>query len=182
MRKPTRDRVKLSVDSSIDYRLHPELYRIGLGEEGVFGVEPYKFELLALWRFQTPHVARISSRAILTLYDKYKLSRDFVGMDMARKYLQMGWTRARRYANHKSGRKYAGPVPVEHRGESGSWGRPVLPPEPDAEKARAAAVFFEAYRQVLDDPFYQLLRSRHLERYGRLAQRQIKQNTVGSRT
>jgi hypothetical protein len=32
---------------------------------------------------------------------------DFVGADMARKFLMMGWTRARRYANHPSGRKYA---------------------------------------------------------------------------
>ena len=27
-------------------------------------------------------------------------------MDMARKFLEMGFTRARRYANHSSGRKY----------------------------------------------------------------------------
>ena len=167
---------------SVDFRGHPELYRIGLGEEGVFQTEPYKSELLPLWRFQNPQVARTSSQAILTAYAKYKLKRDFVGMDMARKYLQMGWTRARRYANHKSGRKYDGPVPLEHRGESGSWGRSVLPLEPDNEKARAAAVFFEAYHRVLDDPFYQLLRSRHLERYGRLARGKAKQNTVESRT
>jgi hypothetical protein len=173
---------KSALTSSVDHRLHPELYRIGSGEEGVFQVEPYKSELLPLWRFQTPHVARISSQAITALYDKYKLARDFVGMDMARKYLQMGWTRARRYANHKSGRKYDGPVPLEHRGESGSWGRSILPLEPDDEKARAAAVFFEAYQRVLNDPFYQLLRSRHLERYGRLARRQSRQNTVPNRT
>jgi Domain of unknown function (DUF4385) len=173
---------KSDSSSSIDHRLHPELYRIRSGEEGVFQVEPYKSELLPLWRFQTPHLARISSQAILALYDKYKLARDFVGMDMARKYLQMGWTRARRYANHKSGRKYDGPVPLEHRGESGAWGRSLLPLEPDDEKARAAAVFFEAYHRVLDDPFYQLLRSRHLERYGRLTRRSVQENTVVSRT
>lgn len=33
--------------------------------------------------------------------------RDFVGADMSRKFIQMGMTRARRYANHKGGRKYA---------------------------------------------------------------------------
>ena len=37
----------------------------------------------------------------------YKKKGDFVGMDMARKFLQMGYTRSRRYANHKSGRKYS---------------------------------------------------------------------------
>lgn len=31
---------------------------------------------------------------------------DFVGMGMARKFLQMGYTRARRSANHRSGRRY----------------------------------------------------------------------------
>ena len=31
---------------------------------------------------------------------------DFVGADMARKYLQIGFTRARRYANHSDGIKY----------------------------------------------------------------------------
>lgn len=29
-----------------------------------------------------------------------------MGMDMARKFIQMGMTRAKRYANHKGGRKY----------------------------------------------------------------------------
>ncbi|ORY61712.1 uncharacterized protein BCR38DRAFT_459515 [Pseudomassariella vexata] len=31
---------------------------------------------------------------------------DFVGMDMARKFIQMGMTRAKRYGNHAGGRKY----------------------------------------------------------------------------
>jgi hypothetical protein len=30
-----------------------------------------------------------------------------LGMDMSRKFLQMGFTRSRRYANHRSGRKYS---------------------------------------------------------------------------
>ena len=41
------------------------------------------------------------------MFLSYRAEDDFVGMDMARKFLQMGYTRARRYANHKSGRKYA---------------------------------------------------------------------------
>lgn len=40
------------------------------------------------------------------LYNHYKQQDDFVGMDMARKFLQMGYTRAMRYAKHKGGRKY----------------------------------------------------------------------------
>jgi hypothetical protein len=30
----------------IDFREHPELYRVGKGEQGVLPVEPYKSEIL----------------------------------------------------------------------------------------------------------------------------------------
>ena len=70
-------------------------------------VEPYKSEILPHWRFRTPEIARESSEKILALYEGYKAAGEFVGMDMARKFLQMGYTRARRYANHRGGRKYS---------------------------------------------------------------------------
>lgn len=41
----------------VDHRAHPELYRVGRGEQGVVHVEPYKSELLPLWRFATPDAA-----------------------------------------------------------------------------------------------------------------------------
>src|SRR5262245_25012948 len=92
-------------DYSLDYRRlnlrsRPDLYRIGRGEQGVLLVEPYKSELLPLWRFRTPLIARKSAAALYRRFLKYRASGDFVGMDMARKFLQMGITRARRYANH----------------------------------------------------------------------------------
>ena len=40
------------------------------------------------------------------MYHTYKGKEDFVGMDMCRKFLEMGFTRACRYANHKDGKKY----------------------------------------------------------------------------
>ena len=40
------------------------------------------------------------------MYLNYKKEKDFVGMDMCRKFLEMGFTRARRYANHRDGKKY----------------------------------------------------------------------------
>ena len=90
----------------VNFRAHPELYRVGRGEQGVLMVEPYKSEILPHWRFRTPEVAQTSADEIYALYLKYKAASDFVGMDMARKFLQMGYTRARRYANHPGGRKY----------------------------------------------------------------------------
>ncbi len=89
-----------------DFRKHPEKYRVGRGEQGVLLVEPYKSEILPHWRFKTPAIAEKSSAKILRMFRSYLKAGDFVGADMARKFLQMGWTRARRYANHSSGRKY----------------------------------------------------------------------------
>lgn len=91
---------------TIDFRSSPELYRVGKGEQGVLLVEPYKSEILPHWRFKTPEVARESSQKIYSMFLDYLHEDDFVGADMARKFLQMGYTRSRRYANHKSGRKY----------------------------------------------------------------------------
>ena len=134
----------------VDFRKRPDLYRVGRGEQGVLLVEPYKSELLPLWRFRTAELARQSSAAILRRFRAYGRRRDFVGMDMARKFLQMGYTRARRYANRRSGRKYAA-------------GR-LLPRTPDAVKAQAAQIFYAAWRTAAADPLYRRLMHEHRRR------------------
>jgi hypothetical protein len=88
----------------VDLRKHPEAYRIGRGEQGVFHAEPYKSELLPLWSFKTIEAARESSDAIWRKFLEYRVEGDFVGMDVTRKYLQMGYTRSRRYAKYKASR------------------------------------------------------------------------------
>src|SRR5687767_602110 len=118
----------------IDFRKHPELYRVGRGEQGVLLVEPYKSEILPHWRFKTPALARRSAAKIYRMFLDYKVKEDFVGMDMARKFLQMGYTRARRYANHKSGRKYA-----KNKKE-------ILPRDEDVVKAESARIFKEKWK------------------------------------
>src|SRR5438270_5049135 len=89
--------------TATDFRRHPELYRIGKGEQGVLLVEPYKGEILPHWRFKTVAEARASSSTIFGLFEGYLKAADFPGADMARKFLQMGWTRAPRYANNRGG-------------------------------------------------------------------------------
>jgi Domain of unknown function (DUF4385) len=138
---------------TINFREHPELYRIGRGEQGVLLVEPYKSEILPHWKFRTPEIAEQSTAAIYALYLAYKEQDDFVGMDMARKFIQMGYTRSRRYANHKSGRKYA----------IGS--KTVLPREEDQVKAESAKIFYEKWQQVKTDPDYLRMSDRHREKY-----------------
>ena len=148
-----------------DFRAHPELYRVGRGEQGVLLVEPYKGELLPHWRFKTPEAARASAAKIYELYEGYRAAGDFVGMDMARKYLQMGWTRSLRYAKHRSGQKYVGPVPADKKGQSGAHGREVAPEEPDAAKLLSAQIFRGRLDAVLADPAYQRMRDEHRRRY-----------------
>ena len=142
----------------IDFRKHPELYRIGRGEQGVLLVEPYKSEILPHWRFKSEKIARRSASRIYGLFLEYKAREDFVGMDMARKFLQIGYTRSRRYANHATGRKYA-------RGS-----RKVLPRDEDAEKSRCAAIFHEKWRRAVADATYRRLKARHRKRYETVCQ------------
>ena len=119
-------------------------YRIGRGEQGVLLVRPYTDVICRHWRFKTLKEARISSQKIFDMYLDYRIQKDFVGMDMCRKFLEMGFTRARRYANHKDGKKY---------GKDGK----VLPQEKDwatSEKAKAAKRFKEFRDLVTQDEFY----------------------------
>ena len=48
----------------LDLRQYPELYRVGVGEQGILLVQPYKSELLPHWRFATPGAARESSAGL----------------------------------------------------------------------------------------------------------------------
>lgn len=138
---------------TINFRKQPELYRVGRGEQGVLLVEPYKGEILPHWRFKTPDIARESSDKIYQMYMDYKKNDDFVGMDMARKFLQMGYTRSRRYANYKGGRKY------DKNGEVNK--RDINP-----EKAESAAIFEEQWKQVREDEDYLKLKKAHQQKYG----------------
>lgn len=136
-------------DYKLDYkntlfRPNDRRYRIGRGEQGVLLVRPYTDVICKHWRFKTLKEARISSQKIFDMYLDYRIQKDFVGMDMCRKFLEMGFTRARRYANHKDGKKY---------GKDGK----VLPQEKDwatSEKAKSAKRFKEFRDLVTQDEFY----------------------------
>jgi len=100
-------------DYDLDYKAldfsveeNRNLYRIGRGEQGVLLVRPYTNTICAHWRFRTPDEAVKSSNHIFGMYLDYRDEEDFIGMDMCRKFLEMGFTRSRRYANHRDGKKY----------------------------------------------------------------------------
>jgi len=154
------------IDWTIDFRKSPEKYLIGRGEQGVLLVEPYKSEILPHWKFATPDKATVSADRILAMFYEYKSKDDFVGMDMARKFLQMGFTRSRRYANHKGGKKYDGPVPDDKKGQSGAHGRKELPRSvEDPVKAESARIFYTRYEQAKNDVEYQAMAKRHKAKF-----------------
>ena len=116
-----------------------KLYRIGRGEQGVLLVRPYTNIICNYWRFKTPKIAIQSANKIFSLYLDYRDAGDFIGMDMCRKFLEMGFTRARRYANHNSGRKY----------KKGT--REILPQEEDhmTSKYAESARIFKHVRDIV---------------------------------
>ena len=122
--------------SSVDYRKNPEFYKVGRGEQGVLICEPYKSEIGQYWRFKTSEAAEKSSQKIFKLFNKYLDENDFVGADMSRKYLQMGFTRARRYANYKGGKKYDSKNHYKHL-ERGTG---------DPEKVKSAKIFYDRWK------------------------------------
>ena len=142
----------------VDFRDRPEEYEIGRGEQGAFKVQPYKDELLPLWGIADREAAESGAADIYERYREYREREEFVGMDMARKYLQMGWTRAMRYAKYPGGRKY-----VEEDGE-----RVEREPQEwyDAEKREIALTYKGYLDRVREDDRYQRLRERHRERHG----------------
>ncbi|ENO2869913.1 DUF4385 domain-containing protein [Salmonella enterica] len=139
--------------SSIDFRQQPELYQVGRGEQGVLLVEPYKSEILPFWRYKDEASAMKSAEQVYQLFEAYRQQDDFVGMDMARKFIQMGYTRARRYANYKGGKKYAEDGSLNTRGN-------------DPIKAAAATVFKGWWDKIRQDEDYLKRERQHQARWG----------------
>ena len=125
-----------------------QLYRIRRGEQGVLLVRPYTDDICKHWKFKTPKIAEKSAQKIYEMYADYRVKNDFIGMDMCRKFLEMGFTRARRYANHKDGKKY-------------NTDGTVKPQEKDwatSNKAKSATIF-KRYRDIVaKDSKYKAMR------------------------
>ena len=137
-KKPTYvdfDEKKYKWKPDIDYRENPHLYEIGRGQQGVLICEPYKSELHPYWRFKTPEEAQKSAHKIYRMFLYYMVKGEFVGADMAKKYLHMGFTRSRRYWNHSSGTKW--------EKKNGEW--KVLPYDRKEQRFMDSSLIFQEY-------------------------------------
>lgn len=150
------DQESYAWSKDINYRSEPEAYRVGKGEQGVLICEPYKSDIGQYWRFKNPEIAKESGTKILEIFNAYVKSNDFVGADMARKYLQMGYTRSRRYANYKGGRKYDKDqnYALLERGTG------------DPEKAESAAIFYEKWQAAEQNEKYAQMKADWKKKYG----------------
>ena len=148
--------------ANLNFRDRPELYCVGRGEQGVLLVEPYKSEILPHWRFKNPEIATESSSKIYQMFLDYLEQDDFVGADMARKFLQMGYTRSRRYANHKSGKKYRhNPQKEKSKTAEQKARKDVLPLDIDPIKAKSAEIFKAKWDEAKNNDKYQQLLKHH---------------------
>lgn len=152
-------------------------------------------------RFKNPEVATESSAALREKFDEYKQEGDFVGCDMTRKFvslsvpeasaerrsslpslqMQMGYTRARRYANHRGIYSFCSLVTnlTDFRRRTGGKkyetvdGKKALIPRLDVadqepDKVRAAEIFTEQLALLNADKTYIRLREKHkLEHEGK---------------
>ena len=148
---------KYAWKKDVKYREKPHLYSICKGQQGVLTCEPYKSEIGQHWRFKTPSIASKSSAKILKMFYDYLEEDDFVGADMAKKFLHMGYTRSRRYANHRSGKKWTK--------QTGEW--VILPQEKDAmtcEKAQSAEIFKAAWVEARTNKKYLEMKQKFLDK------------------
>ena len=123
----------------INYEAQPQRYPLDMDDEHVLSVAPYSERLLPYWRFASTTETALSAAQLYEWYIRYKEAGDFVGMDVARRLLRLGLTRAR----------VAQPVAVE---------QPDAPPQPTA-----AAIFSKTFRMVDNDPDFAVMRQAHAE-------------------
>ena len=99
---------------------------------------------------QVAEIAVESSNHIYGMFLDYRDEEDFIGMDMCRKFLEMGFTRSRRYANHRDGKKY------DKEGN-------VIPQEEDhatCHFAKSAQIFKKVRDLVAKSPTYVTMRKK----------------------
>ncbi|MFL1781180.1 hypothetical protein ABSA28_00899 [Candidatus Hepatincolaceae symbiont of Richtersius coronifer] len=149
------DNKKYPWKKDINYKENPHLYKVGKGEQGVLICEPYKSAIGKYWSFRTPEIAKESSEKIFQLFLGYLEQDDFVGADMARKYLQMGFTRARRYTNYKGGHKYD--KTDDYKLLQKGTGEP--------QKAISADIFFKKWKLAENNNKYITFKTQWKEKY-----------------
>ncbi len=120
-------------------------YRIRGRGTGHMSIEPYRSHLNCMWRFQTVAQARQSANDLWNRFLDYKEHEDFIGMDMALKFIQMGMMCAQqiedlRHGSTRDAEEALGEISPEHK-------RAELTSE-------AALIFKAAFDKIRHHPGY----------------------------
>ncbi|ABV73679.1 hypothetical protein A1E_03750 [Rickettsia canadensis str. McKiel] len=84
-------------NNDIDYRKCPEAYRVGQGEQRVLICQPYTMQFCLIGSLTLLKLLKKVVKKIYEIFLKFLENNDFVGADIVRKYLQMGFTRSTHY-------------------------------------------------------------------------------------
>lgn len=144
------------VDWDKNYRKNPKDYVISRGQFGVLKYQPYKDEILPYWKYKNKNVAQTSSEKILELFYQYLDNEDFVGADMSKKYLHMGFTRSMRYAKYPAGKKYD-----DNGDEKQARGPNTTGEWADPDKREAALQFKPKWDECRNNKQYQKMKELH---------------------
>ena len=77
-------------DHTINYQENPFLYTYTDDCKGMYTCNPYKEELLQLWKFLKKDSASQTAKDLYSYFLKMLEKKDFVGADLARKYILAG--------------------------------------------------------------------------------------------
>lgn len=109
--------------------------------------------------------------AIYAKFKTYQDAGDFVGQDLARKFLQMGYTRAMRYHNNAGGKKPDGTT--EGRTDYAQGG---FVPTGEASKKDSAEAFKVFWRRVVDeDEVYKRMKKEWMKGEGQRAKEAVEE-------
>ena len=97
---------KPAYSEKIDYKKNPEEYSVSKGVSGVFSVSPYKDQIIKHFTFKNIEQSKASAEKIYNMFEEYRDKKDFVGMDMARKFLELGYLQSLRFSKFSGGKKY----------------------------------------------------------------------------
>lgn len=74
----------------INYKLKPLMYEVTNDLGGMYICEPYKTDLLSVWKFTDIKVSKSSALKLRDMFFSYVKCGDFVGADLTKKYLKAG--------------------------------------------------------------------------------------------
>lgn len=150
------------IDWNLNYKLKKNKikYVIGKGQFGVLMYEPYKSEILPHWRYKDVESAKKSTKSIMKLFKKYLKENDFVGADMAKKYLHMGNTRSLRYAKYKGGVKYNVKINKRTGKKTTTHIKPTI--WHDYEKYKVSRIFRKAWKDASTNKKYLKLKEKYI--------------------